>query len=467
MREHTAFLRACGMQNDDTMKYLRASSILLVGVLACSNNPSEEPIDASPSPDACTTMECAVADCSLKGMPRTSVSGRVMAPNGTLPLAGAMVYVPLSDPGPLPEGPRCDRCDAEPLGGSLTQTSTDAFGKFSLQDVPAGMDFPIVVQVGSWRRIVNVTALAACQDTALSEEATRLPRDRSEGDVPRIAVTTGDADALECLVRKIGIADEEITTDAGDGRVQLFVGNGAKQFAPTFASQGQFADAQTLWNDPAKLATYDIVVLSCEGAQRPQTKPLTAMQALHDYADLGGRVFMSHWHNIWLGGERGHPEHGLADWRTVIDFDFGAAQNEATQTAIVDRTTPRGETFTQWLANVGATTGDTLTIHEPRYTAKRLGSAGVAQQWLHVDPARSTPLGKQSVQDLVFTTPITANADERCGKVVFSDMHVSSGSSSKASIPYPTSCSTGDLTAQEKALAFILFDMSACVSPIL
>ncbi len=449
-----------------TMRYVHF--FLVVACFAGCTRPGEEPIDATATlPDACTSMECAIADCSLKGMPRTSVSGRVMAPNGTLPLAGAIVYVPLSAPGPLPDGTRCDRCDAEPLGGALTQTSTDAFGRFSLQDVPAGMDFPIVVQVGSWRREIVVPPVAACQDMPLAEEQTRLPRDRTEGDLPRIAVTTGSADALECLVRKLGISDDEITTDADDGRINLFAGNGAKSFASTFPHHGDFPDAQTLWNDPAKLADYDIVVLSCEGAQRPQTKPLSAMESLRDYANSGGRVFMSHWHNIWLGGERGHPAHGLADWRAVVDFDFDAAQNEVTQTAIIDRGSQRGETFATWLKSVGATTNDTLLVREPRYTAKRLGAAGVAQQWLHVDPTRSTPLGKQSVQDFVFTTPIDANADARCGKVVFSDMHVSSGSSSKPSVPYPSSCVAGDLTPQEKALAFILFDMAACVSPVL
>ncbi|MFN0246396.1 MAG: hypothetical protein ACKV2T_05785 [Kofleriaceae bacterium] len=84
-----------------------------------------------------------------------------------------------------------------------------------------------------------------------------------------------------------------------------------------------------------------------------------------------------------------------------------------------------------------------------------------------MDPTRSIPLGKQSVQDFVFTTPVGAASDAACGKVVFSDMHVSSDSNSTPSVAYPTSCASGDLTPQEKALAFILFDMAACVSPVL
>src|SRR5439155_1566290 len=52
------------------------------------------------------------------------------------------------------------------------------------------------------------------------------------------------------------------------------------------------------------------------------SKPQSSMQAVHDYADLGGRVFMSHWHNIWVGGEQNMASHGMADWETAATFSF-------------------------------------------------------------------------------------------------------------------------------------------------
>ena len=443
-------------------------------LVACDHAGGAVGSDSATNPDACTELSCMVPDCASKGLPMTSISGRVFAPNGTLPLHNVTVYVPLSAPGPVPSGLQCDRCTDELPGGSLTQTATDEAGRFTLMNVPAAVDIPVVIQVGKWRRQLVVPSVAACQDTILPDATTRLPKDRTEGDIPKIAVTTGSADALECLVRKLGISDTEFTTDAADGRVHLYAGNGTSSFASTFPTQGAFPDARTLWNDVDKMRGYDIVVLSCEGAQRPETKSQAAMQALHDYADAGGRVFMSHWHNIWLGGESNHPAHGLPDWQSVVEFDFAAAQNEASQLAIVDERGPRGVDFGTWLQNVGAsTTRDQLTINEPRYTATRLKTPVKAQQWLYVDPARSTPPGKRSVQDLLFTTPLDAPQDQRCGKVVFSDMHVSSGSTSSPTVPFPgtginrNGCATTDLTPQEKALAFMLFDISSCVGPIL
>ncbi len=45
-------------------------------------------------------------------------------------------------------------------------------------------------------------------------------------------------------------------------------------------------------------------------------------------------------------------------------------------------------------------------------------------------------------------------------------MHVASGSSSTASRPFPTGCSSGPMTPREKALAFMFFDIASCVGPI-
>jgi len=90
---------------------------------------------------------------------------------------------------------------------------------------------------------------------------------------------------------------------------------------------------------------------------------------------------------------------------------------------------------------------------------------GMAQPWLTgYDPKKKTP----TLQYFTFTTPV---GQTECGRMIFSDVHTSGGGSptdampSEPRYPFPTRCSTvpADLTPQEKALEFMLFDISSCV----
>jgi hypothetical protein len=434
---------------------------------ACQHNePGGKPDAPVDPPDAaCEGLACKIADCRSKSLPSTSVSGTVYAPNGTLPLYGVLVYVPISDPGPLPDGVTCGNCSSSLPGGAITQVVTDEAGHFTLPDVPATTDVPIVITTGKWRRRLVLPRVAACQDTPLPAADTRLPKTQAEGDIPRIAITTGNADALECLVRKLGIDDRELTTDAGTGRVHLYSGNGANQFAPGFpGGSGAFPSATTLWGALPKLSNYDVTIFSCEGAQYPATKPQSAMQAVHDYAGLGGRIFMSHWHNIWIGGESGVVSHGIPSWQSVATWNYAASQDQENTIASIDQTVDKGMPFARWLQNVGAsTTFGQIPITGARYTLPA-NNPMKSDRRVYLEPALSN--NHVSVQDLQFTTPNDVPSSQRCGKVVFSDMHVSANSRSRPTVPFPNDCSTTELTPQEKALAFILFDISSCVGVI-
>jgi hypothetical protein len=74
--------------------------------------------------------------------------------------------------------------------------------------------------------------------------------------------------------------------------------------------------------------------------------------------------------------------------------------------------------------------------------------------------------GGRAPQNFQFTTPNEAPIESRCGKVVFSDMHVSGDSKSSSGTPFPGQCASSELTPQEKALAFMFFDIASCIGPI-
>jgi hypothetical protein len=431
---------------------------------------------------ACYQSTCRLNDCKQPACTNgkvTRILGKVFDPAGKVPLYNVDVFIPNR---PLPsftDGPSCGSCSDRFAGSPIVQATTDTAGNFTLgvmtADVPVGVDIPLVFQIGKWRREVTIPAgmVTACEDTTLADPAImRLPANQSEGHLPKIALTTGGYDALECLLRKIGVSDPEFTPESGAGRINLFAGGtrngtpiatmgtrttaGANAYDASLNGGATFTNAETWWESAANLTLYDVVLHSCEGLPPNMTtnKSMTARQALQAYADAGGRVFASHWHNYWIA-------QGPAPWPSLANFVQNAMDPMSPFTATIDTSFPKGAALAEWLVNVGGSpTAGQLIINGAKRTVDTVNTP--SQRWIY----STTPM---STQYFSFTTPATPNAAP-CGKVVFSDVHVSAGTGSvtddisQPSKPFPTGCVTTELTAQEKALEFMIFDLSAaCV----
>lgn len=419
----------------------------------------------------CTNLCLKQTTCTGGGT--TSLSGIVKDPAGKVPLYNVLVYVPNAPVAAITTGASCDRCGSV-SGEPLVTAITDAAGHFKLDNVPVGNDIPLVVQVGKWRRQLKVATVASCVDTPLAEADIRLPRNKAEGDLPQMAISTGGADVMECLLRKIGVDDAEFTTPDAPGRVHFYAGSpGGASTTTKFAAAnggGTFPSSTTFWADKANLLKYDIVILSCEGDTYPATKPDEALKAMYDYANAGGRLFASHWHRYWFNtaARTGGPDPQPAGpnpspfepFGTWADRNAPGDQNPGQLvTGKVDDSFPKGKAMKDWLVNVGASTtpGD-IEIKESKHNIDSV-TKPQATQWISM----TNPFAgnAQAVEYLSFNAPIPAPDEQKCGRVVYSDLHVSSGD--VRGMPWPTGCVQPDLSAQEKALEFMLFDLSSCI----
>ncbi|MBX3193141.1 MAG: carboxypeptidase regulatory-like domain-containing protein [Labilithrix sp.] len=410
----------------------------------------------------CEGLECRQVECA--GGATTSVSGVVTAPNGTLPLYNAIVFVPNAPLDPLADGASCDRCGSV-SGKPLVSAVTDVDGKFLLKNVPVGKDVPLVVQVGKWRREIVLPDVRECLDNPIADKnVTRLPRSSAEGHIPKIAVTTGRCDQLACLLPKLGLDPSEYSASTGPGRLHLYRGAADPPSSPVPApAPTGTTDAATFWNDLSALKKYDMLMLSCECGEHLETKPDAARRAVYDFAQAGGRVFASHFHYVWA---QNGALAGAAQW-------MGNVSNPENPPGpyFVDTTFPKGAALAQWLVNVGATsTLGEIPISQPRENVG--GVHAPTQRWIYrkrwaIPGVLPDPILPESAKYLNVNTPVGKPVDQQCGKFVFADMHLYGGDvqDPTTALPndgFPGSCGK-DLTPEEKALAFLFFDLAACV----
>jgi hypothetical protein len=395
----------------------------------------------------CTGLACQIHSCSGGGT--TTISGTIYDPAGKNPLYGVVAYVPNSKPAPLTSGASCYTCGDLYTGDPIAAAITDATGKFTIKNAPDGATIPLVIQVGKWRRQFTIPSVAMCADTPLADKMLTLPKNGTEGDIPNIAISTGSADTLECLLSRVGVDKAEYVPGAsGAGHLHIFRGNGG---APDTSPKSPDPSV-SLWDSANDIKKYDIVLLSCEGAETANMN----QQVMFDYAAEGGRIFASHFHYAWFNtGPFGMAN--LAKW-TPGSNQIGNSLN-----ATIVTTFPEGQSFHDWLQNVNALTNDELPIDAPRHNANVTAANTVSQPWIVADNNSQSP---GATQDFTVDTPIGVPAAQQCGRVVFSDMHVGAASGDYGSSnTTPAGCADNDLSPQEKALEFILFDLSSCVTP--
>jgi hypothetical protein len=416
--------------------------------------------DGSVTP--CENLECQIVNCGTSN--GTSISGKVYDPAGKNPLYNVFVYVPNRPLDPIPDnGVVCTACQAPASGKPIASAVTNEKGEFLIKNAPVGTDIPLVMQVGKWRRVIQIPQVKQCVDNALTDpNLTRLPRKHKEGSafdhIPKIAFSTG-CDPAECfLLKRIGIDQSEFTGPSQNGRVHLYAGSGYNWAGVP----GAMGSLTTLYNSAAELKKYDIVFSACECSALDRGQ---GYQNIKDYLESGGRFFGTHYfYNLFsnstqcaVGSSYATATcKGPAEYNAVASW-IGEASGPYTAYLNVDTSHPKGQALMAWLQNVQPTNpglllmGNSVQLTDLRANAQ--GTNAAATRYLYTNT---------NSYYFSWNVPTMAMPDKQCGRSVFSGVHLSGSASGS----WPGRCSNLPLAnyqGNELALEYLFFDLSSCV----
>lgn len=342
-----------------------------------------------------------------KGGKTAEVEGVTYAPNGKLKLSGVLVYWTRTEPDAIPDGVYCDTCVELPEG---TSAISGADGKFSLK-VPAEDDgVYLVAQKGQFRRVRKINVAEDASD--LDKELTTLPgrTNTSKGDtIPKIALLDepegSSLDPIQVALEGLGI-EEWDSFNSDHDRVQ---------------------------ND---LSSYHIAMFPCGADGLSGTPKPADVDAIRAFVAAGGKIYAS-------------------------DYNLGYAS----------------KSFPEFFASQPS--------HHPEDEPSGSFSDDGLSSWLDAigdNPSNATFQGVWSqfngLQSAMGPTPENDGSSISLEPKVWAQVSDSGFGSGEASISFPYGCGRGmasifhvhggdssNLLQQEKALLYMLLEVSACVTP--
>jgi hypothetical protein len=343
----------------------------------------------------------------------TTITGKVFSPLGPTqgdPIPNILVYVATTPVAAFTTaGPGSCSLPADSVSGTpLVSTTTNAAGVFTLNSTglaALGSSVNVVIQAGKWRRQNQVT-ITPCATTTVN---LTMPANQSQGDLPHIAVVTGEADGVECIFRRIGISDSEFTDPSAGGSINLYEGTGTKTSGGAVVNPADNpvpAEADLVEN-ASTLNKYDLVMFGCQGTATDaiaSTNTNGALDNLVSYANNGGRIFATHYGYVWLDNIQ--PFESSATWLSREPYSSAA---NVIVPATINPNYPQSATLSQWLQNVGASYNGVqgqVGLYNVRVDTSAVNNPP-AQSWVNLNSS-SAYSGNPSMQ-FTFDTPITAS----------------------------------------------------------
>jgi len=423
-------------------------------------------IDMTVGKPQCVGLGCKIAECPPTGSD-TVVYGKVTAPNGVDPIREAIVYVPSSGmPEEFPGEVSCEVCNS-PIGGTpVTQAITGIDGTFELRRVPVTDGTPIVIQKGRWRKTTRIQ-VNKCERQALSAEDARLPRSQNEGGIPRMAVAVGNWDAIECVLRGVGLSDQEFSAPNGSGTVHLYDNRVDGDGAPGGVNVRQ------LLTNLTKMKQYNLIFLNCSDDTNSASllNDPKVRKNLVDYVAAGGRMYVTDWSYDFVGQP---PEFApyicFNDDKPCTDLSphgrFSATGAFRTGSvnplwAEIDQSHLGGRNLAAWMSMLPDPSpgGKVKVVDDVGSWVLMRQTAQDQTKYPSTTWLWGTIKGQRRPVTVTFDYPAT----QACGKVLYATYHTREHSDSGL---FPAYCPKTKLIAQEQVLEYLIFEISSCIGPI-
>lgn len=362
-----------------------------------------------------------------------TLRGRVYAPNGELPISGALVYLTKDMPPEIPDGAYCDKCVE--LGSGTPHTFSAPSGQFEL-GVPYTGEYHLVVQKGQFRRVRKIEIVEGEQD--IDKEKTTFPAKTFKpfDTIPKMAIVTGQWDAIDVTLAQLGLG----TTKPGFmGKIEV------DRTQPYGFDYIEGFAATEFMKNPAEMAKYHIVFKPCsETEDTPDgltCKPFMAddpavQNALRDYVAAGGKLYATDYSYEYV--RRSWP--GFITWQGETN-QTGSACSGGGSNGPAEVPDPG---MGSWLEALGHKDWDIQAAWTGLQKVSPMQGTDPDGQ-----PATITP--KVWVKSKASGRPATVSFESGCGRVMYSTYHTEAGNTK--TIP------------QQMALLYVLLEVGVCVSP--
>lgn len=380
--------------------------------------------------------------------PVATLKGKVRAPEGTIPISGALVYVAFSPPASIPDGVYCDECVKLETGTPFTFSKAD--GTFELPVPSLGQQY-LIVQKGQFRRYRQITVTAG--DFAVPAVNTTFPKkiDAAAGDnIPKMALVNGAWDKIDLSLAQLGLG----TVVNGGGLAGKYVDKTTAPYdfyyGPVIAldpsSKGSKGDYKKILEDYAVLSKYHIVFLPCSWSDSTTcytSQPSTSAavkQNLINFVKAGGKLYATDYSYEFV--RQIFP--GYVEWQEQTSTVGSACLDGAWSGAA----SSPDKGLTDWLAAQSVTTFNV----EANWTAlKAVHPVATVDQ--KGNPITETPkVWVNAAAGGYGTIPATVSFQQQCGRVLYSTYH--------------TEGTSAGLLPQERALIYILLEVGVCLGQV-